>query len=209
MARQRLGVAILMAMAFLTANAAGQKNEFAGSIGRVFVSDQGVFGANPANPNIHFGDGLSYEANYARRIFNAGGIVSINAEVPFVITPTVRLNFGQNIVPKNYRSFFVTPAARVNLFQFTGFSPWISIGGGFGHFSESSQLEFGGTNPGKTGTTTGVFEAGFGLDVRIISAFKLRGEVRDFNSGVPQLNANTGKSRQHNYFVGGGVVFSF
>ena len=37
----------------------------------------------------------------------------------------------------------------------------------------------------------------------------LRGEARDFNSGVPQLNVDTGKSRQHNYFVGGGVVWRF
>jgi hypothetical protein len=85
----------------------------------------------------------------------------------------------------------------------------VSIGGGFGRFGESSQLEFGGTNPGSTGTTSGVLQTGGGLDVKILSAFKLRGEVRDFYSGTPQLNANTGKTRQHNIFVGGGVVFSF
>jgi hypothetical protein len=209
MAGQRFSIALLVAIAFLASNAAAQKNELAVSIGRVFISDQGVLGAGSSNPNIHFGNGLSYGATYSRRIFNAGGLVSVNAEVPFFFTPTTTLNFAQNIVPKNYRSYFLTPAARVNLFPFTGFSPWASIGGGFGHFAENSQLEFGGSNPGKTGTTTGVVQAGFGLDVRIISAFKLRGEVRDFYSGVPQLNANTGKTRQHNYFVGGGVVFSF
>jgi hypothetical protein len=103
----------------------------------------------------------------------------------------------------------VTPAVRANLFPTTAFSPWVSVGGGFGKFNESDQLEFGGTNPGKRGTTTGVFQTGFGLDVKIISAFKLRGEVRDFYSGVPQLNANTGKDHQHNIYVAGGVVFSF
>ncbi len=208
MARQRVGIAVFLATVLLAANAAAQKNEIAGSIGRVFISDQGVQGANPANPNIHFGDGLSYEVNYARTFLNTG-VFSINAEIPFVITPTAELNFGQNIVPKSFRSYFITPAARVNLFPTTAFSPWVSVGGGFGHFGESSELEFGGANPGKTGTTTGVFQAGFGLDVKIISAFKLRGEVRDFYSGVPQLNAVTGKTRQHNYFAGGGVVFSF
>jgi hypothetical protein len=209
MARQRFCVAVLMAMALLAGTALAQKNEIAGSIGRVFISDQGVFGANPSNPNIHFGDGLTYEANYARRVMDLGGLFSVNVEVPFVFTPTVKLNFDQNIVPKSFRSYFVTPAARLNLFPGTSFSPWVSVGGGFGHFAESAQLEFGGTNPGKTGTTSGVFQAGVGLDVKIISSFKLRGEFRDFNSGVPQLNANTGKDRQHNFFVGGGVVFSF
>src|SRR5882672_6666297 len=130
MACQRFGIAVLLAMAFLAVNAAAQKNEIAGSIGRVFISDQGVLGANPANPNIHFGNGLTYEANYAHR-FVSLGILSVNVEVPFVFTPTVKLNFGQNIVPKSFRSYFVTPAARVNLFPTTGFSPWVSVGGGF------------------------------------------------------------------------------
>ena len=208
MTRQRFVVAVLIAMVLLAVNAAAQKYEVAGSIGRVFISDQGVLGANPSNPNIHFGNGLTYEANIARRIIGLG-ILSVNVEVPFVFTPTVKLNFGQNIVPKSFRSYFLTPAARVNLFPTTAFSPWISVGGGFGRFGESSELEFGGTNPGNTGTTSGVFQSGGGLDVKIISSFKLRGEIRDFYSGVPQLNANTGKTRQHNIFVGGGVVFSF
>jgi Outer membrane protein beta-barrel domain len=208
MVRQRFGIAVLIVMAFLASNATAQRNEIAGSIGRIFISDQGVLGADPTNPNIHFGNGLSYEANFSRRYLDIG-LLSVNVEVPFVFTPTVKLNFGQNIVPKSFRSYFVTPAARVNFFPSTGFSPWVSIGGGFGHFGESSELEFGGTNPGQTGTTTGVFQAGFGLDVKILDKLKLRGEVRDFNSGVPQLNANTGKSRQHNIFAGAGVVFSF
>jgi hypothetical protein len=28
-------------------------------------------------------------------------------------------------------------------------------------------------------------------------------------SGVPPLTVNTGKSRQHNFYVGGGAVFRF
>jgi len=37
----------------------------------------------------------------------------------------------------------VTPAARLNGFPDAGVSPWISVGGGLGHFSESSTLLFG------------------------------------------------------------------
>lgn len=208
MQRKRFGIVVLLMSALLTVNAAAQKNEIAGSVGRVFISDQGVLGANPSDPNIHFGNGFTYEANYGRHILDIG-IIGVTAEVPFVYTPTVNIHFGQNIVPKSFSSYFVTPAARVNLFPSTGFSPWISAGGGFGRFGESSELEFGGTNPGATGKTSGVFQVGLGLDVRLLGRFKLRGEVRDFNSGVPTLNANTGKTRQHNIFAGGGVVFSF
>jgi hypothetical protein len=83
----------------------------------------------------------------------------------------------------------------------------VSVGGGFGYFKESSSLEFVGPNPGKTGTTSGVFQVGAGLDIKLLSRLSLRGQVRDFFSGIPQLNVDTGKSRQHNFFVGGGVVW--
>ncbi|HEY1271742.1 MAG TPA: hypothetical protein VGF08_07140 [Terriglobales bacterium] len=208
MARTWFGIAVVAVLSLLTVNAAAQKYEIAGSIGRMFVSDQGVIGANPANPNVHFGDGLTYEANASRRIFDIG-LVGIAVEVPFVFTPTTDLNFGSNLVPKSFRSYFVTPAARIHLFPDTGISPWVSVGGGFGHFSESSELEFGGTNPGSKGSSSGVFQAGVGFDVKVIPLIKIRAEFRDFYSGVPQLNVNTAKDRQHNMFVGAGVVFSF
>ena len=126
-----------------------------------------------------------------------------------MLNPDEDLHAAQNVVPKQYFSLFVTPAARLNVFPDSGLSPWISFGGGFGHFSESSDLVFGGPNPGNTGTNTGVLQAGVGLDVKIVSRFTLRGEARDFWSGVPQLNVDSGKSRQHNIFVGGGVVWHF
>ena len=137
------------------------------------------------------------------------GIVGLTLEVPFVINFKQEVHFDLNLVPKDYRALFVTPAVRANVFPHSGLSPWVSAGGGFGHFSENSTLEFGGTNPGKTGTTTGVFQIGLGLDVNLFRSLSLRGEVRDFYSGVPELNVDTGKTRQHNYFAGGGVVFHF
>ena len=62
---------------------------------------------------------------------------------------------------------------------------------------------------GKTGTTKGVLQGGSGLDVKIYKHFTLRGEGREFWSGVPQLNVNTGKSHQYNLFTGGGIVWHF
>jgi hypothetical protein len=97
----------------------------------------------------------------------------------------------------------------VNLFPETAVSPWISFGGGFAHFTEANNLIFFGTNPGKS-TTSGVLQIGLGLDVKVWRRFSIRGQVRDFYSGTPDLPlADTGKTRQHNYFVGGGVVYHF
>lgn len=211
MALQRLAIAVLATATVLVTGAAAQdKNELAGSIGRTFVSNQGVPGANFFDNEIHFGNGLSFEVAYGRRILGSqDSLVTLTFEVPLVVNPDEDLNFGMNVIPESYSSFFVTPAARVNLFANTAISPWVSFGGGFGHFSESSNLVFFGTNTGQRGTTTGVYQIGAGLDVKVHGKLSLRGEVRDFNSGVPQLNVDTGKSRQHNYFVGGGVVWRF
>ena len=97
------------------------------------------------------------------------------------------IHFSANLVPEGYKSYFLTPSVRANLFPDAGLSPWVSVGGGFGHFSESSSLESGGPNPGKKGSSSGVFQIGGGFDARVRDRFSVRGEVRDFFSGVPQL----------------------
>ncbi len=205
---KNLTIAAVVMVCIIAAPAAAQKNELSGIFGRTFVSDQGIQGAPSFDPNLRFGKGLTFEGNYARG-FMGGALASLVLEVPFVVNPDEDLHAAQNLIPEKYSSYFVTPAARVNLFPQTAVSPWASFGGGFGHFSEGSTLEFGGKNPGKTGTTTGVLQAGLGLDVKLSGRFSLRGEARDFWSGVPHLNVNTGKSRQHNILVGGGIVWHF
>ena len=205
---KHLIIGTVLAVFTFAAQAAAQRNELTGIIGRTFIANQGILGAPSYDPYLRFGKGLTFEINYTRRLMGAP-FWSLGVEVPFLDDPDERMNAAQNLIPGKYSSIFITPAARFNLFPEQGVSPWVSFGGGFGHFGESSTLEFGGPNPGKTGTTAGVLQAGIGLDVKIIGRFSLRGEARDFWSGVPNLNVDTGKSRQHNIFVGGGVVFHF
>jgi hypothetical protein len=179
-----------------------------GSVGRTLISHQTIPGAPSFDPFLRFGKGWTFEVNYARHVAGAGPL-SLYLEVPFVGNPDEDLHAAQNVIPEQFSSYFVTPAARLNIFSDQAVSPWISFGGGFAHFGESSTLRFGGPNPGKTGTTTGVLQAGLGLDVRIFHRFSLRGEVRDFRSGVPQLNVKTGTGHQRNLFLGVGVVWHF
>jgi hypothetical protein len=201
--------AILVSLVTLVSGASAQeRNELSGLIGRTFVSDQGVTGTTTPGALLTSGAGISVEGNYGRRLLDFG-LVGLTGEVPFVVNFHENVHFDVNVVPKDYKSFFVTPSIRANLFPNNGLSPWVSAGGGFGYFKENSALEFGGPNPGKTGTTTGVFQAGVGLDVKLFNRFSVRGEARDFFTGIPQLNVDTGKSRQHNFFVGGGVVWHF
>jgi hypothetical protein len=44
------------------------KNEVAVTIGRTFISDQGVPNTNFFDNTVHFGKGLSFEGDYARRM---------------------------------------------------------------------------------------------------------------------------------------------
>ncbi len=203
-------LAVTMSILGAYASAQDEKNEVTGMIGRMFISDQGIHGSNAPtiNPFIRSGHGLTFEVNYARR-FLTTPIYAISGEVPAAFNLDEKLNSGGPDVPTKYSQIFVTPAVRVNLFPETAVTPWVSLGGGFGHFSEGKNLIYYGTNPG-TSSTTGVLEGGLGLDVKVWRRFSIRGQVRDFWSGEPNFPlANTGKSRQHNFFVGGGVVWHF
>jgi len=208
MSLKHLAIGVLVVVCAFVAPAAAQKNELSGILGRTFIADQGISGAPSYDPYLRFGEGLTFEVNYARRVLE-GNLWSVALEVPFVVDPVEKVHSEQDLTPKQYASFFVTPAARLSVFPEQAVSPWVSFGGGFGYFHESSTLEFGEANPGKTGTSTGVLQGGVGLDVRISRHFTLRGEGRDFWSGVPQLNVDTGKSREHNIFAGGGIVWHF
>ena len=96
-------------------------------------------------------------------------------------------------IPQQFSSYFVTPAARLNVFSDQAVSPWVSFGGGFGHFGESSTLLFGGSNPGKTGTNTGVFQAGGGLDVRIFHRFQPTRGSPGLPVGIAATECNDGQ----------------
>jgi len=208
MTRILFPLAVLAVLTILVAGAFAQKNELGGTLGRTFISDQGVAGTAFPDSNIHFGHGLTFEANYGRHLLNTG-VFRITLEVPAVFNPNEKLVFFGSNTPSSFASYFITPSARVTLLPSGAVAPWISAGVGIGHFALNSRLESGQPNPNRSGTTTGVVQLGLGLDVRIIHSLYLRGEVREFNSGEPQLNVSTGKSRYYNLFAGAGVVWRF
>jgi hypothetical protein len=207
MSLKRLAV-LIGCVVILIASAYAQQNEISGTLGRVFDSSQAVKGANFFDPNVHFGNGLTIAGNYSR-LLKTYGIFGISGEVSGAYTWDMDLNLSQNLIPEAYKSLFVTPAVRVNFFSGQGVTPWVSVGGGYGLFKQSHQLVFGGPNPGKTTTNTGVFQFGAGLDVWPWQKWGLRLEARDYYSGVPDLNVTTVRSRQHNIYVGGGVIRRF
>jgi len=204
---KRLWLVALLALVMLQV-AAAQDNQVSGLIGRTFISDQGIPGATFPNPIIHFGNGLTFEGNYSRRVLGQG-FSRLWLEVPTEFNYDEDLATGANVIPKEYKSLFVAPSARVNFFSMTAISPWVSFGGGIGYFNVSKDLLYGGNNPSKGSSVTGAIQFGGGLDVRIRPSWGVRAAVRDFWTGVPNLNVNGDRCRQHNYFVGGGVIYHF
>jgi hypothetical protein len=213
MSGKRLCISVLLLVTTLGASAVAQdeKNEVGGMLGRIFISDQGIQGATYFNPTIHSGKGLTFDVEYARRVI-VTPIYSLSGEVLFAYNPDEDLNAGVTlhpVVPTDYKELFITPAARVNLFPTTAVSPWVSFGAGFGHISQSNTLVFGGSNPGSSSTSAAV-EMGVGLDVKVWKKLSIRGGLRDFWAGEPNFPlAPTGKTRQHNFFVGGGAFWRF
>ena len=205
-----VGLVLLVAGAVCAAQD-GKKNELSVTVGRTFISDQTVPNTSFPNNTVHTGKGLSFNFGYSRvlRQYKWG---SLSAEIPFMWAPDADLNYGLNVIPVQYSSMFLTPAARVRVLEGYVFQPWVSFGGGLGRFVASKELVFGGSNPGPRIKTTGVMDGAVGLDIPLGKSVHnaiFRFEARDNWSGAPPININTGKNRQHNLYVGGGVVFAF
>lgn len=209
--RRFLAMTAMILVAAGVSVAQDEKNEAAVTVGRTFISDRGVLGAPLPDSNVRSGKGLSFNLSYARALRNYKW-GSLWFELPFLWNPDEDLHYGANQVPKQYSSMFLTPAARLRFFEGMAFQPWVSFGGGIGHFVASKDMVFFGPNTGHRIKTTGVLDAGVGLDVPLGHKFQnaiFRFEARDNWSGEAPINVDTGKSHQHNYYVGGGVVFKF
>ena len=157
MRRKQLCIVVVLFVGILMGCANAQKNELTGIIGRTFISDQVIPTSTDIDNKLRFGDGLTFEGNISRKFWQAQAL-ALSLEVPVVFNVDEDVHTHTNPVSNGYSSIFVTPAARLNIFANTAVSPWISIGGGFGHFSGSA-VQF---EPNK-GTTTGIFQIGGGL----------------------------------------------
>ena len=199
----------VMLLVLLASYGWAQVNEVSITAGRTFVSTQTVLNSGLTfNPRLHFGNEESVAFNYGR-LLKTWKIFGIRAELPVAIYPRMDLNTVSNLVPKDIGALFATPSVRVNIFTEDSVTPWVSFGGGYGRFREAPRALFYGPNPGPTGTNTGVMQFGAGLDVWFWRVWGFRGEARDFYSGMPALNVDTGRSRMHNYYVGAGIIHRF
>jgi len=204
MSAKRLAVLVVPVLV-LIASAVAQINEVSITAGRTFVSTQTV---RTTGLPVHFGNEESVAFNYAR-LLKSFKVFGLYAELPVAIYPRMDVNYHLGTTPKDVGALFVTPSVRVNIFSGESVTPWVSVGGGYARFREAPVTLYNSPNPGPRGTNTGVVQFGAGLDVWFWHTWGGRFEARDFYSGTPALNVDTGRSRQHNYYVGVGVVHRF
>jgi opacity protein-like surface antigen len=182
----------------------GQNQELTFSIGGIpgqTRSFQGSAGATQISADRSFG------INYGYR-FAGTKIAALFGEIEFAAIPNRALTAASATVPQNYASLYLTPGVRLKFLPGSRVSPWAAIGGGYGLYQQSTQLSNGQNTTNKF-LNRGVFEYGGGLDYRLFRFIGLRGEVRDFFSGNPNLNAPLNSNTQHNVVASGGIILRF
>jgi hypothetical protein len=195
---------LVVLMLFVASNLCAQVNEVSVTAGRTFVSTQTV---PSGGTEVHFGNPTTLDFSYSRFLLSRK-IFGLYAELPVAIFPRMNLNYYYGTIPKDMGALFITPSVRLNVFSGDSVTPWVSVGGGYGRFRYSPVTLYQNPNP-ESGSNTGVLQVGAGLDVWVWQRWGARFEARDFYSGEPDLNVDTGRSREHNYYVGVGVIHRF
>jgi len=199
-----LAVAAVTVPARAQSQEAGQNQELTFSLGGIpgqTRSFQGSAGAAQISADRSFG------INYGHRFLDAK-IAALYGELEFVAIPNRALTAASATVPQNYASLYLTPGVRLKFLPGSRLSPWAAIGGGYGLYQQSAQLSNGQNTTNKF-LNRGVFDYGGGLDYRLFRVIGLRGEVRDFFSGNPNLNVALRSSTQHNVVASGGIILRF
>jgi hypothetical protein len=135
-------------------------------------------------------------------------VAAVYGEIEFVAIPNRGVTSATAVVAQNYASLYVTPGVRLKLFPRWRLSPWAAIGGGYALYEESAQLSNGQNTTNKF-LNRGVLDYAGGVDYRLFRLIGLRGEVRDFLLGNPNLNAAPTSSTQHNVVASGGILLRF
>lgn len=195
---------VLLLLVLSSAAAFAQKNELAFTLGGNF----------PKNDQYNPGNSFAVGAQYDGRIFHVPTL-QLYLDVPVVVATKTSFTSPAPLfcpipscpatIKDNYRSFFVTPGLKVKFgAPLIPFQPYLVGGLGVAHYNTPSNTFFGANSSNKA-----VFEVGGGVDVKLIPHIGLRGEIRDFISGTPNVAAITQTGHQHNIAPQVGLVFKF
>src|ERR1051326_3252083 len=197
---------IMVAIVCLASAAVAQKADAAFVIGGSFVFDTtGTLLLPPlSTTTVKTDHHIFLEGALGIRLLNAH-LVSLHAELPVAGIPSQALTIqGVPGALDHLGVLFVTPGLRVKFAPFAPISPWLSIGGGWAHYS---------LNDLNSSDTKGALQYGGGLDFKTgLPLLGFRAEVRDFVTGIPTFGfdfATESGLHHHNILAGGGLVLRF
>ena len=183
----------------MAAPALAQKHDLGLLLGREVVSNR---------TGLDIAGGTSFNANYAQRLMDAK-LASLYVEIPFAATPQHAVTAKTLTVPKDFASLFLTPGLKIKFGSILPVVPYVAAGAGYAQFEQSVSQQDGKANTGPRRTHTGAFDAAAGVEIKLpLPWIRLRGEIRDFISGNPALNAPPA-GKQHNVVIGGGFGISW
>jgi len=137
--------------------------------------------------------GFSVEGTYAHRLANFR-VASLHLELPLLFSPARNSEF----LARDFSTLFLTPSLRLKFVPSSRVSPFVSAGGGWGRFKQSSISD-----------NHAAFQVGGGLDFKTnLPLLGFRIETRDFVAGPPSFSSLT-NGHLNNLFVGGGVTLHF
>lgn len=198
---------LLLVFAFAPAVFA-QEHELAFVVGRLKPSDRSL-SLNPVqSAETAFSGAATYQINYSNRVVN-GEVASLHFEVPIIVAPRTGVKSDNFLLPRTYSTVIFTPGLKLKLLPGSGFSPYVASGIGLGRFSASDTNINGTPNTGDRANTSFVFNFGGGVDLNVLGPISVRGEVRDFMTGNPSFSSPFLSGKQHNLYVGAGIVLKF
>ncbi len=106
----------------------------------------------------------------------AAGEAQVSADRVFGI------NFGDGLVHSDVAALY----AEIQFVPHRRLAPWVAAGGGYALYQQSEKLSNGQKATNRF-LHRGVFDFGGGIDYRLLPFTGLRGELRDFFSGNPNL----------------------
>jgi opacity protein-like surface antigen len=188
-------------------NVSAQQNEVGFLLGANDTQSRDF--APPSIGSFRPGDGLSFQIAYGRR-FTDAKLASMHFEVVFAATPNTDINSSNVALPRSYSSLFLTPGLKFKLLPGFFISPYVAAGAGYARFNVSDTTISGGTTTVVSrGSNKGVYNYGIGAELKFFPGLALRGEIRNFVSGSPNLGPTLLQDTRRNVIYGGGLVVRF
>ncbi len=189
----------LLIAASVAAPVLAQSNEVGLTLGRLLSRDRG---------SLELGGGISWQANYGRRIYN-GESVALFAEVHFLANPLREVASADTRATRDVATLFVTPGLRLKFLAGKWLHPYVTAGGGYALYENSTTTLAGSPNPAPRFDHTGAFMFGGGVDIPVWRWLGFRLEARDFYTRNAIYNIPVSGGRQHNIVAGGGFSLTF